>query len=94
VAAHFERQHGEREAHPEAPRHVDELGVRPVIDLHQHRLQSHAADRATSRTDLPDLGCWQADRFRHVGSACCCRDGRIGAPARQPAEQKCQISPL
>ena len=58
VPAHFEREHrhSQRQAHPEPPRHVDELRIGPRVCRHQLRLERHAADRTRAGARLPDLG--------------------------------------
>ena len=40
---------------PEAPRHVDELGIRPVVERDGTRLERHAADRTRARRVADDL---------------------------------------
>ncbi len=72
MAAHLQhhRRHGQRKPDPEAPRHVREFGIGRRVEAHDIRLQRHAADRAASGADLPDLGMHRAgvDRtFRHGG---------------------------
>ena len=71
MAAHLERDHrdGEREADPEAPRHVDEFGIRARRPRSRLRFERHAADRAGARADLADLRMHRAgvDRARRRG---------------------------
>ena len=57
MAAHLQGddRHGQRKADPEAPGHVDKLGVGPGLGRDHHGFKRHAADRAGARTDLPDL---------------------------------------
>ena len=45
----------------EAPLHVDELGVRPLVGDDAERLERHAALRARPRVVLADLGIHRAD---------------------------------
>src|SRR4029079_4860226 len=56
--AHFDRKYGHCECQrdPEAPTHVDQFRVRPLIQRDLFGLERHAADRTASGTDLPDLG--------------------------------------
>ena len=58
MPAHFQRHHGhgEREADPQAARHIDKLGIGAAPGRRLDRLQRHAADRAAAGTGLPDLG--------------------------------------
>ena len=58
---------GQREADPEAARHVDQLGVRPASARREHRLERHAADRAGARADLADLRMHRAGVDRAFG---------------------------
>ena len=58
----------------EAPLHVDELGIRSLVERDVLRLERHAALRATARSDLPHLRMHRAgvdrpryDRFRLAG---------------------------
>ena len=70
VPAHLQRddRNGEDDADPEAPGHVDELGIGAGLRGDGHRFERHPADRARARPDLPDLRMHRAgvDRpFRH-----------------------------
>ena len=62
MAAHFDDHHrdGERQRDPKASRHVGKLGVRPLVDRGDLRLERHAADRAGSRPRLANLGVHRA----------------------------------
>ena len=57
VATHLERRHRHSQSgpNPEPPLHVDQLVAWPFVEARLFRLQCHAADRTTSRPDLPDL---------------------------------------
>ena len=72
MTSHLEdhRRKREREADPEAPRHVGEFGIGRRIEARHLGLQRHAADRAASGADLADLRMHRAgiDRaFRRLG---------------------------
>ncbi|MGY2811668.1 hypothetical protein ACVIHF_008398 [Bradyrhizobium sp. USDA 4506] len=58
MAAHLEHEHrhGQREADPEPPRHVDQFGIGTVVERDLLGLQRHAADRAAAGADLAHLG--------------------------------------
>ena len=49
------RRNREHEADPEASRHVGEFGIGRRVQAGHLGLERHAADRATSRTDLADF---------------------------------------
>ena len=87
VAAHLEREHrrGQRQADPEAPRHVGELGIGPGIRGHHLRLERHAADRTGAGADLPDLGMHRAgvDGAGHNGLGGAARRDRDTLPDRR-----------
>src|SRR6516165_5279658 len=51
-----EERDRERDADPEAARHVREFWIYRVRHRRRHRLQRHAADRAASRSVAHDLG--------------------------------------
>ena len=69
MAAHLQhdRRQRQREADPEAPRHVGELGIGRVVEARDLGLQRHAADRAASGTDLADLRMHRAGVDRALG---------------------------
>ncbi len=88
VLAHGDddQRHGERRAHPEAARHVDELGVLLLLEGHRARLERHAADGALARRVAHDLGVHGAHvlgprrrRARRLGLE---RHAALGARAR------------
>ena len=58
---------------PEPSRHVEELGIRPLVARRDHRLQRHAADRAAARPVADDL------RMHRAGVE---RPRRLASPAR------------
>ncbi len=57
MAAHLDDHHRqrEREANPEAPRHVGELGIGAGVGCGHFRFERHAADRAGAGAGLADL---------------------------------------
>jgi len=57
VRAHFQDDDGDGQggADPETPPHVDQFGTGTSIFATGHRLEPHAANRATGRLRLPDL---------------------------------------
>ena len=57
MAAPFDRHHRnrQRQADPEAARHVDEFGIGAGVGGRHLRFQRHAADRAGAGADLADL---------------------------------------
>ncbi len=68
-----EHRHGQRQADPEPPRHIDELGARGGVGRRHHRLQRHTADRARAGGRLPHLRVHRAGvdgalRHRLVGA--------------------------
>ena len=81
---HREREERQREqrAHPEAARHVAQLGARLVVERRSHRLERHAADRTVAGSVAHDLGVHRA------GEAARCRRRprrRLRAGRPQPA---------
>ena len=60
--AHFQEEQRSRERgrHDESALHVDELGVRSVLQRDRPRLERHAADRARTRSGSDDLGVHRA----------------------------------
>ena len=86
MAAHLEDddRDGEREADPEPPRHVDELGVRPGLGGRRRRLERHAADRAGARPGLTDLRVHRAGVDRR-------RPARFGRLRRRGATYSLRI---
>ena len=99
MPAHLQRdhRHGERERDPEAPRHVDEFGVRAFGRRRDLRLQRHAADRAAARADLADLRMHRAGVDRARGGDFCggasavlvrYRAGSAANLSWQPPQQK------
>ena len=96
-AAHLEREerHRERDADPEAPSHVDQLGVRLFLRDRLERLQRHAALRAAPGPDLADLGMHRAGVDARVGTpstpapAC----GAAWAPARRTSTGRPRTCP-
>ena len=70
VPAHLQRddRNGEDDADPEAPGHVDELGVGAGLRGDGHRFERHPADRARARPDLPDLRMHRAGVDRPSGT--------------------------
>ena len=50
-----EQRHRERDANPETPRHVAQLGIFGGAGRRRHRLQRHAADRAAAGLPAHDL---------------------------------------
>lgn len=58
VPAHLEHQHGQRQhkADLEPPGHVDQLWAGTAVETDFRRLKRHAADRASPRVVLPNLG--------------------------------------
>ena len=91
--ASSEHRHGQREADPEAARHVDELGIgarlRAVDD---HRLQRHAADRAGARAVLADLGMHRAGVDRALGHCGVAWRLRLGEIVRSGRRRTCRGS--
>jgi DNA-binding FrmR family transcriptional regulator len=69
VAGHVENKDRRREgeADPEPPRHVGEFRLGAGIGGRQHRLERHAADRATARADLPHVRMHRAGVERAFG---------------------------
>jgi hypothetical protein len=61
---HDEHRRAERDADPEAPRHVDELGVRRVGQIRDTWLERHPAFRARAGAVADDLGMHRTDPFR------------------------------
>src|ERR1700722_8692403 len=57
MAAHLDhkRLDSQHQCNPEALRHVDQFGIGSLVERNLLRLERHAADRASPRTDLPDL---------------------------------------
>ena len=51
-----EQRDRQREAQPESPGHVDQLGIGPLVHGHRAPLQGHPADRARARSRTHDLG--------------------------------------
>ena len=75
---HDEQRHGERDADPEPPRHVAQLGVALVAGGRRHRLERHAADRAAARPLAHDLGVHRAGPQR-ASRRLCGGDARLVA---------------
>ena len=57
MAAHFEQENRkcQREAKPEAARHVDQFVVGAAVGRHHHGFKRHATNRAGAGADLTDL---------------------------------------
>src|SRR6185369_14996239 len=74
-----EERRRERDADPEAPRHVDELRVLALLRLRLERLERHAADRTRPRSVAADLGMHRAcpDRSPLRGRSCRLRSRQI-----------------
>ena len=70
----------ERERQPEAPRHVDQLGVRLVLERDDARLERHPADRARARLVADDLRVHRAGVFDLVSAAGSDRSGSSAMP--------------
>ena len=70
-----EDRRADRRGDPEAPRHVDELGIRPIVGRDRHRLERHPAFRAGARA--------RAGRSRDAWDTC--RARRSTPPARLSA---------
>jgi len=98
MAAHLEHDDRDREhkPDPEASRHIDELRIGTAFRRHLDRLERHAANRAASRSHLPDLGMhragvdralWPLRRFRG-GRQVVCRISPEFFPAAIRAEME------
>ncbi len=70
MPAHLQHDHRqrEREADPEPPRHVGELGVPRRFRGHQFGLERHPADRARAGAGLPNLRVHRAGIDRALGN--------------------------
>ena len=86
MATHLQndRRGCQRKSDPEPPRHVGELGVRGIVERHHLGLKRHAADRAATRPDLPDLRMHRTGvyRSRGHGGLRCSLPGRVEVALR------------
>ena len=59
IAAHLQREHrhGQHQRDLESPRHVDQFGIRRIVERDLFGLQRHAADRAQPGPTWRTSGC-------------------------------------